>query len=210
MIRPRVVLADDHMMVAEAFEKFLSPSCDIVGTVADGMSLVKAVRELRPDVVVLDVGLPLLNGLTAASRIREFDKDVKLVFVTMNEDPDLAAQAFQAGASAYLLKRSAASELLAAIQQVVLRRPYVTPLVTQGVAPSLIGPDSENHGRPELTQRQREVVQLLAEGHSMKEVGAILQIAPRTVAFHKYRLMEQLQVKTNAELIQYAVKNHIV
>jgi DNA-binding NarL/FixJ family response regulator len=210
MSRPRVVLADDHTMLVEAFEKLLAPSCEIVGKVADGMALVNAVRELRPDVVVLDISMPLMNGLTAATRIREFDKDVKLVFLTMNEDPDLAAQAFHVGASAYLLKRSAASELLSAIQQVVLRRSYVTPLVTEGMMQSLMEGGPEKQRRQELTRRQREVVQLLAEGRSMKEVAAILNIAPRTVAFHKYRLMEQLHVKTNAELIQYAVKHHIV
>jgi DNA-binding NarL/FixJ family response regulator len=210
MSRPRVVLADDHTMLVEAFEKLLAPSCEIVGKVFDGRTLVQAVRDLRPDVVVLDISMPLLNGLTAARQIREFDRNVKLVFVTMSEDPDLAAEAFQAGASAYLLKRSAASELLSAIQQVVLRRSYVTPLVTEGMAQSLMerGPDREP--RHELTPRQREVVQLLAEGRSMKEVAAILNIAPRTVAFHKYRLMEQLHVRTSAELIQYAVRHHIV
>jgi len=210
MSRPRVVLADDHTMLVEAFEKLLGPSCDIVGKVADGRALVKAVRDLRPDVVVLDISMPLLNGLTAARQIREFDKNVKLVFVTMNEDADLAAEAFQAGASAYLLKRSAASELLAAIQQVVLRRSYVTPLVTEGMVQSLMERGPERQGRHELTSRQREVVQLLAEGRSMKEVATILRIAPRTVAFHKYRVMEQINVKTSAELIQYAVKHHIV
>jgi DNA-binding NarL/FixJ family response regulator len=210
MKRPRVVLADDHTMLVEAFEKLLAPSCDIVGTVADGRALVAAVRDLRPDVVVLDISMPLLNGLTAARQIREFDKDVKLVFLTMNEDPDLAAEAFRAGASAYLLKRSAASELLAAIEQVSERRSYVTPLVTGGMVSSLMQGKDARQERRELTPRQREVVQLLAEGKSMKEVAAILNIAARTVAFHKYRLMEQLNVKTNAELIQYAIKHHIV
>jgi DNA-binding NarL/FixJ family response regulator len=210
MSRPRVVLADDHTMLVDAFEKLLTPSCDIVGKVFDGRTLVQAVRDLRPDVVVLDISMPQLNGLTAARQIREFDRDVKLVFVTMNEDPDLAAEAFQAGASAYLLKRSAASELLAAIQQVVLRRSYVTPLVTEGMMQSLMEHGPQAPPRHELTPRQREVVQLLAEGRSMKEVATILNIAPRTVAFHKYRLMEQLHVRTSAELIQYAVRQHIV
>jgi DNA-binding NarL/FixJ family response regulator len=210
MSRPRVVLADDHTMLVEAFEKLLAPSCEIVAKVFDGRALVQAVRDVKPDVVVLDISMPLLNGLTAARQIREFDKDVKLVFVTMNEDPDLAAEAFQAGASAYLLKRSAASELLAAIQQVVLRRSYVTPLVTERMEQSLIDHGPDKQPRHELTPRQREVVQLLAEGRSMKEVATVLNIAPRTVAFHKYRLMEQLHVKTNAELIQYAVRHHIV
>jgi len=210
MRRPRVVVADDHVMIAEAFEKLLSPSCDIVGKVADGRALLTAVRELRPDVVVVDISMPLLNGLTAARQIRELDPEIKLVFVTMNEDPDLAAEAFRAGASAYLLKRSAASELLTAIQQVMQHRSYVTPLVTQGMVGSLMHGGREGKDRHELTPRQREVVQLLAEGRSMKQVAAILNIAPRTVAFHKYRLMEQINVTTNAELIQYAMKHHIV
>ncbi len=210
MRRPRVVVADDHVMIAEAFEKLLSPSCDIVGKVADGRALLTAVRELRPDVVVVDISMPLLNGLTAARQIKELDPEIKLVFVTMNEDPDLAAEAFRAGASAYLLKRSAASELLTAIQQVMQHRSYVTPLVTQGMVGSLMHGGREGKDRHELTPRQREVVQLLAEGRSMKQVAAILNIAPRTVAFHKYRLMEQINVTTNAELIQYAMKHHIV
>ncbi len=210
MRRPRVVLADDHTMLVEAFEKLLAPSCDIVGKVADGRALLAAVREHHPDVVVVDIAMPLLNGLTAARQIREMDREVKMVFVTMNEDPELAAEAFRAGASAYLLKRSAASELVTAIQQVMQRRSYVTPLVTEGMVGSLMRGGQEGKDRHELTPRQREVVQLLAEGRSMKEVAAILNIAPRTVAFHKYRLMEQVNVKTNAELIQYAIKHHIV
>jgi DNA-binding NarL/FixJ family response regulator len=205
-----VVVADDHVMIAEAFEKLLSPSCDVVGKVADGRALLTAVRELRPDVVVVDISMPLLNGLTAARQIKELDPEIKLVFVTMNEDPDLAAEAFRAGASAYLLKRSAASELLTAIQQVTQHRSYVTPLVTQGMVGSLMHGGREGKDRHELTPRQREVVQLLAEGRSMKQVAAILNIAPRTVAFHKSRLMEQINGTTNAELIQYALKPHIV
>ncbi|MBP1636434.1 MAG: nreC 2 [Acidobacteria bacterium] len=211
MRRLRVVLADDHVMIAEAFETLLAPSCDVVAKVPDGRALLDAVRDLRPDVVVADIGMPLLNGLTAARQIRELDRDVKIVIVTMNEDPDLAAEAFRAGASAYLLKRSAASELLSAIQQVAQGRSYVTPLVTQGMLGSLMhrgGRDGRD--RHELTPRQREVVQLLAEGRSMKQVASILNIAPRTVAFHKYRLMEQIDVSTNAELIQYAIRHHIV
>jgi DNA-binding NarL/FixJ family response regulator len=211
MRRPRVVLADDHTMLVEAFEKLLAPVCDIVGKVADGRALLAAVRELRPDIVVVDISMPLLNGLTAARQIRELDRDVRLVFVTMNEDPDLAAEAFRAGASAYLLKRSAASELVTAIQQVMQHRSYVTPLVTEGMVGSLMSQGGqEGKDRHALTPRQREVLQLLAEGHSMKQVAAILNVAPRTVAFHKYRLMEQVNAKTNAELIQYAIKHHIV
>ncbi|MBP1634483.1 MAG: nreC 2 [Acidobacteria bacterium] len=204
------MLADDHVMVADAFEKLLAPSCDVVGKAGDGRALLDAVRELHPDVAVVDIAMPLLNGLTAARQIREQEPAVKIVIVTMNEDPDLAAEAFRAGASAYLLKRSAASELLAAIEQVMQDRSYVTPLVTQGMVGSLMQRGREGKRQHELTPRQREVVQLLAEGRSMKQVAAILGIAPRTVAFHKYRLMEQVGVTTNAGLIQYAIRYHII
>jgi DNA-binding NarL/FixJ family response regulator len=160
-------------------------------------------------VIVLDISMPLLNGLEAARQIKNKSRDVKLVFLTMNEDTDLAAEAFRAGASAYLLKRSAASELLTAIREVMQGRSYVTPLITEGLVGSLMHGDDRTPGH-ELTPRQREVLQLLAEGRSMKEVGSLLNLTPRTVAFHKYRMMEQLKVKSTAELVQYAVKHHIV
>ena len=146
---------------------------------------------------------------TRADRIKQFDASIKLVFVTMNEDPDLAAEAFRAGGSAYLLKRSAGSELLMAIREAMKHRSYVTPLVTEGMLGSLMQAGHETPGS-HLTTRQREVLQLLAEGKSMKEVAALLNVAPRTVAFHKYRMMEQLKIKTNAELIQFAIRQHIV
>lgn len=209
MTKPRVLLADDHALLLGAFEKLLAGECEIVGQVGDGRALVDAAEQLRPDVVVLDISMPLLNGLEAARQIKQKHRDVKLVFLTMNEDPDLAAEAFRAGASGYLLKRSAASELLTAIREVMRARSYVTPLVAQGLIESLQHTDDSNPAH-ELTPRQREVLQLLAEGHSMKEVATVLNLTPRTVAFHKYRMMEQLRVKTTAELIQYAVKHHIV
>ena len=150
-----------------------------------------------------------MNGLDAGRQIKQLRKAVKLVFVTMNEDSDLAAEAFRAGASAYLLKRSAASELLVAIREVMKGRSYVTPLVTEGLVGSFM--DAANR-KPahDLTPRQREVLQLLAEGHSMKQVAALLNVTPRTVAFHKYRMMEQLNIRSNAELIQFAITHHIV
>ena len=209
MAGPRVLLADDHNMLLGAFEKLLSSECEIVGTASDGRTLVAEAQRLKPDVVVLDIAMPLLNGLDAGRQIKTLRKSVKLVFVTMNEDSDLAAEAFRAGASAYLLKRSAASELLVAIREVMKGRSYVTPLVTEGMVGSLMNA-GERKPSHELTPRQREVLQLLAEGHSMKEVGALLNVTPRTVAFHKYRMMEQLKVKSTAELIQYAVRHHIV
>ncbi len=210
MSRPSVLLADDHTLLLEAFQKLLAEDCEVVGMVADGRALIAAALKLRPDVVVVDVAMPLLNGLDAARQIKQLLPETRIVFLTMNEDPDLAAEAFRAGASGYLLKRSAASELLTAIREVVQRRSYVTPLVTEGLVESMThGADSQRPAK-QLTARQREVIQLLAEGHSMKEVAAILNIATRTVAFHKYRIMEQLQIKTTAELIQFAIKHHIV
>jgi DNA-binding NarL/FixJ family response regulator len=208
MSRPRVLLADDHALLLGAFAKLLADECDIVGQVADGRALVAAAEKLQPDVIVLDISMPLLNGLEAGRQIKQRSRHVKLVFLTMNEDADLAAEAFRLGASAYLLKRSAAPELAAAIREVVQGRSYVTPLVTEGLVDSLQNiHTSQTH---ELTARQREVLQLLAEGRSMKEVASVLNLTPRTVAFHKYRMMEQLKVKSTAELIQYAVKHHIV
>ena len=209
MRRPRVLLADDHALLLGAFETLLSGECDIVGQVADGRALVAAVEALNPDIVVLDISMPILNGLEAARQIKHKAPDVKLIFLTMNEDADLAAEAFRAGASAYLLKRSAASELLTAIREVTQGRSYVTPLITEGLMGSLLHGDDRTPSH-ELTPRQREVLQLLAEGRSMKEVASVLNLTPRTVAFHKYRMMEQLKVKSTAELVQYAVRHHIV
>ena len=205
---PRVLLADDHALLLGAFEKLLAGECEIVGQASDGRALVAAAEKLKPDLIVLDISMPLLNGLEAGRQIKHKSPNVKLVFLTMNEDADLAAKAFQSGASAYLLKRSAASELLIAIREVMQGRSYITPLLTEGLIGALL--DVDRQPAPELTSRQREVLQLLAEGHSMKEVASLLNLTPRTVAFHKYRMMEQLKVKSTAELIQYAVKQHIV
>jgi DNA-binding NarL/FixJ family response regulator len=209
MSRPRVLLADDHALLLGAFAKLLSEDCDIIGQVSDGRALVAAAEELRPDIIVLDISMPLLNGIEAARQIKHKVPRAKLVFVTMNEDTDLAADAFRAGASAYLLKHSATSELLTAIRQVIEGRSYVTPLITEGLVGSLMHRDDSPRDH-ELTARQREVLQLLAEGRSMKEVAAVLNLTPRTVAFHKYRIMQQLKVKSSAELVQYAVRHHIV
>jgi DNA-binding NarL/FixJ family response regulator len=206
---PRVLLADDHALLLGAFEKLLAGECEIVGQVSDGRALVAAAERLKPDVIVLDISMPLLNGLEAGRQIKQKLRDVKLVFLTMNEDSDLAAEAFRSGASGYLLKRSAASELSTAIREVMQGRAYVTPLVTDGLVGALMRSE-EQRPRHELTSRQREVLQLLAEGRSMKEVANVLDLTPRTVAFHKYRMMEQLGLKSTAELIQYAVKHHIV
>jgi DNA-binding NarL/FixJ family response regulator len=209
MIRPRVLLADDHTLLLEAFSKLLDEECDIVGTVSNGRALLEAAERLRPDVAVVDISMPLLNGIDAARQLKRLLPEIRIVFLTMNEDPDLAAEAFRAGASGYLLKRSAASELLTAIREMMKRRSYVTPLVTEGLMGSMMQ-EREEKKTDELTPRQCEVIQLVAEGRSMKEIGAILNITPRTVAFHKYQIMEQLRIKTTAELIRYAIKHRIV
>jgi DNA-binding NarL/FixJ family response regulator len=204
-----VLLADDHALIVGAFERLLADECDIVGTVTNGRELVEAAGSLRPDVIVADVSMPLLNGLDAARQIKQRDPDVRVIFLTMNEDAGLAGDAFRAGASGYLLKRSAVSELGAAIREVMQGRSYITPLIAGGLIDSLLDRNLQDDSAA-LTPRQREILQLLAEGRSMKEIAAVLDIAPRTVAFHKYRMMEQLQVTSTAELIRYALEHHIV
>jgi DNA-binding NarL/FixJ family response regulator len=209
MTKPRVLLADDHTMLLEAFRKLLADECEVVGCVSNGRELLEEAARLRPDVAVVDISMPLLNGLDAARQLKRAHPDVRIIFLTMNEDPDLAAESFRAGASGYLLKRSAGSELLVAIQEAMKQRAYVTPLMTAG----LMGAMMEKIGQPQpinLSARQREVIQLIAEGRSIKETASVLNISPRTVAFHKYRVMEQLHLKTTAALIQYAVKHHFV
>jgi DNA-binding NarL/FixJ family response regulator len=209
MAKPRVLLADDHVLLLGAFEKLLADECDVVGQVSDGRALVAEAERLKPDLIVLDISMPLLNGLEAARQIKQRVRDVKLVFLTMNEDARLAAEAFRSGASAYLLKRSIASELVTAVREVMQGRSYVTPLMTEGLVGSLLNPD-RGGAADELTPREREVLQLLAEGRSMKEVAAVLKVSERTIAFHKSEMMRRLNVTSTAELIQYAVRHHIV
>jgi DNA-binding NarL/FixJ family response regulator len=210
MKRSRIILADDHTLVLEAFKHMLQPEFEVVGTFADGLAVVEAAPELRPDVVVLDIGMPTLNGLSTGQRLKQLLPTTKLIYVTANPDPDLAAEAFRLGASAYLVKTSAAGELVQAIRDTLLGRTYVTPLLTEGMVGSFVQ-NLKHRKRPHLlTLRQKEVLQLLAEGRSMKEVAFTLNVTPRTVAFHKYTMMEQLHLKTSAELIQFAIKNAFV
>ncbi len=209
-MRRRVILADDHTLLLEAFEKLLEPDYLVVGAVSNGRALLSAAAELKPDVIVLDIAMPLLNGLDAARQLKKTMPKVKLIFLTMNEDPNVASEAFRAGASGYLLKTSASSELSKAIKEALCGRSYVTPAITQGMVDSFIRQPAEDRDNPQLTPRQREVLQLLAEGRSMKEAAKILNVTPRTVAFHKYRIMEQLNLKNNADLIQFALRECIV
>ena len=207
MTRPRILMADDHLILLEAFKALLEPAFEIVGTVTDGRTLLEVFARLNPDVVLLDIAMPLLNGLDAGRQIKAQRHSVKLIYLTMNPDPDLASEALRLGASGYVLKSSAVQELKQAIEEALRGRSYITPLITRDVVGSLI---QQRNSRHELTVRQREVLQLLAEGKSMKEAAAILDLTPRTVAFHKYKMMEQLRLKTSAELVKFAVQQGMV
>jgi DNA-binding NarL/FixJ family response regulator len=207
---PRLILADDHTVVAEALRQLFVPLFEVVAIVADGRALLDSATSLKPDVIVVDIAMPLLNGLEASRQLKERIPGAKLVFLTMNEDPELAMEAMKSGASGYVLKKSAASELLHAIQLALRGKSYVTPQIARGMQESFIhNPQRRSHYKS-LTPRQREVIQLLAEGKSMKEAADILRVAPRTVAFHKYRAMQDLGLKTNAALIHFAIESRIV
>lgn len=209
--RPRIMIADDHTLVAEACKRLLEAEYEVVATVGDGRALVRVAATLKPQVIVIDIGMPLLNGLDAAQQIRQLMHSVKLVFLTMNTDADLAAEAFRRGASAYLLKTCAASELVVAVREVLKGKSYLSPAIAKDTVDFLLRQDKEiiEEGQ-RLTERQREVLQLIAEGKSMKEVASVLNLTPRTVAFHKYRIMEVLNAKSNAQLVQYAIRNHLI
>jgi DNA-binding NarL/FixJ family response regulator len=210
MKRPRVLLADDHQMLVDALKSVLEPRCEVVGTVNNGRALLEAAPTLQPEVIVLDIAMPEMNGLDAARHLKRSVPKAKLVFLTMNEDPQLVGEAFRAGASAFLLKQAAALELTEAVEKVFNGGSYVTPRAAKGQANIFLRRPQTREKTAEPTLRQREVIQLLAEGRSMKEAAHILKITTRTVASHKYGAMELLQLKTNAELVRYAIKHNIV
>jgi DNA-binding NarL/FixJ family response regulator len=211
MRRPRLLLADDHTLVLEGFRKLLESEFDLVGTAENGRALVAAAQQLKPDLILLDISMPLLNGIEAARQLSKILPHTKLVFLTMHADPAYVTEAFRVGASGYLLKRSAASELVNAVHEVLRGRCYVTPLVTREVLHSFLGPAPKSGASPgDLTTRQREVLQLTAEGHSTKEIAAILNVSVKTVEFHKARLMRQLGLRGTAELTKYAIQHGIV
>jgi DNA-binding NarL/FixJ family response regulator len=210
MKRPRVLVADDHQMLVDALKCVLEPRCEVVGTVNDGRALVAAASALQPDLIVLDIAMPDLNGLDAARRLKQSESKAKLIFLTMHEDPDFVGEAFRVGASAFLLKQSAVLELMDAVEKVLRGGSYVTPRAAKGQANIFLRGPQARETTAEPTLRQREVIQLLAEGRSMKEAADILKITTRTVASHKYAAMELLQLKTNADLVQYAVRHKIV
>ena len=209
--RPRVLIADDHNLVAELCKRLLENDFEVVGTVADGRALVRVAGELKPDVIVLDIAMPVLNGLDAGRQVKKMLPAVKLVFLTMNPDADVAAEAFARGASGYLLKTCAATEMVLAVRDVLRGKTYLSKALSRDAVDSLRWQHKDLVNEDErLTDRQREVLQLLAEGKVMKEIGGILHMTTRTVAYHKYRIMEVLGAKSNAELVKYAVRNHMV
>ena len=210
MRRPRILLADDHAMMAEALKHLLQADFDVVGIVNDGRALLKAAAELEPEVVVVDIAMPLLNGLDAGEQLKARHPKIKVIYLTQNREPRIAAEAFRRKATGYVLKDSAASELTTAIREALGGRFYVSPSIAEKMSEAAVGLDPQDAGLRDLSPREREVLQLLAEGKSMKEVAAILEISPRTVEFHKYRTMELLGLKTGAELVQYAIKHGLI
>jgi DNA-binding NarL/FixJ family response regulator len=209
--RSRILLADDHTLIAELCRKLLETEFDVVGIVNDGLGLVRVAAELKPDVIVVDVAMPVLNGLDAGRQVKEMLPAVKLIFLTMNPDLEVAAEAFRRGANGYLLKTCAASEMVQAVRQVLRGKSFMSAALPRDAVNFLRNQEKTLVDEGErLTQRQRQVLQLLAEGKVMKEVSSILHMSTRTVAYHKYRMMEVLGAKSTAELVKYAVKNHIV
>jgi DNA-binding NarL/FixJ family response regulator len=211
MEKTTVLLADDHKIVLEGLKGLLAEEFEVVGMVEDGRALLEQVQQLHPDVIVVDVAMPLLNGIDSVKKIKKFDVDSKVVFLTMHHDAMYAKEAFEAGALGFVLKHSAPSELTTAIEEALKGNTYISPAIAQEVMQLYKGDvDTKSGTSTSLTLRQREVMQLLAEGKSAKEIANILHISARTVEFHKYNMMEQLGIKTSAELVHFAIKHGIV
>jgi DNA-binding NarL/FixJ family response regulator len=205
----RLLIADDHRLVADACKSLLEPEFQVVGIVTDGRCLIQSALELKPDIIILDIYMPHLNGLDAGQQVKQQLPRVKLVFLTMTNAADVAAEAFRRGGSAYVLKQSAGDELSLAVRKVNQGLSYLSPLVEEETVTYLRRRQNKFSEEKRITQRQSEVLQLLAEGMSMKEVANIIDITPATVAFHKYKMMETLNIKTNAGLLEYAIKHHM-
>jgi len=208
--RARLLIADDHTLLAEACKNLLEPEFEVVGIVDNGRALLRMACELKPEVVVLDIAMPQLNGLDAGDQIKHLLPATKLVYLTVNMSPEVAAEAFRRGASGYVVKTSAAAELITAIRRALKSESYLSPLITKETVGFLLRSRQSYVAEKRITRRQSEILQLLAEGMSMKEIAGILNVKPGTVAFHKYRIMETLGLKTNAELIHYAIKHHLI
>jgi DNA-binding NarL/FixJ family response regulator len=209
--RPRIMIADDHALVADACKKLLEPENDVVATVGDGRALVRIAATLKPQLIIVDVGMPLLNGLDAAYQLKEQLDSIKFVFLTMNADPVLAAEAFRCGASGYVLKTCAASELILAVREALKGRCYLSPAIAKETIDVLLHQVTAlAEERQRLSERQREVLQLLMEGKSMKEVAYMLNVTLSTVAFHKLRIKEILNTRNNADLVQFAIRHYMI
>ena len=207
--RARLLIADDHTLLAEACKNLLEPEFDVVGIADNGRALLQLASELKPEIVILDIAMPQLNGLDAGKQIKHLLPATKLVFLTMNMSPEVAAEAFRRGASAYVVKSSAASDLVRAIRRALRSESYLSPDITKETVDFLLRSGTSQSLEKELTPRQNEILQLLAEGMSMKAIAAVLNLKPGTVAFHKYKMMETLGLKSNAELLQYAIRHHL-
>jgi DNA-binding NarL/FixJ family response regulator len=205
----RVLLADDHTYILEGLRRVLEPECEVVGAVSDGRALLAAAERLAPDVVVADISMPLLNGIEAVKLMRKTLRNIKIVFLTMHADAAYAMKALEAGGSGFVLKTSAADELLVAIREALRGRKFVSPALSAPVLEAVASARRESNEEG-LTQRQREVLQLVAEGKTLKEIGAILNVSPRTIEFHKYRIMDELGLRTTGELTQYAIKHGLI
>lgn len=210
-MRPRLLVADDHTLLLEGIRLMLEPEFDLVGRVEDGQALLTAAEKLKPDVILIDISMPVLNGIDAARQLRKIVPSSKLIFLTMHGDSDYVTEAFRAGASGYLLKRSAASELITAIREVLKGHHYVSPLVTRNALELLIGGSkSESKFADGLTPRQRQVLQLVAEGRTRKEIAEALNISVKTVEFHKATLARELNLRTSADFTMYAIEHGII
>jgi len=210
MRRIRILLADDHALVSTAFQRLLEPKYEVVGSVVDGRALLKAADELKPDMVLLDIAMPLLNGLDAGRELKKAMPQVKLIYLTMNASSPLAEEAMRAGASGYVLKNAESSDLLQAIENAARGLTFVSAEMRSAMEKTFVrDPNAAKRSR-QLTSRQLEVLQMLAEGRALKEIADMLQISYRTVRFHKFRIMEELEITTNSELVQYAIKHGII
>ena len=209
MRKPRIFLADDHAMVVDAFRRLLEHEFNIVGTASDGLELLNSAPNLHPDLVVVDLGLPLLSGVDAGRELKKLLPQTKILVVTVNEDPAVAAAVLGEWASGYLLKKCTGSELVKALRELLMGRSYVTTMISRRSTDNLLARPGA-HGRKSLTPRQRQVLQLLAEGRSMKEAAHLLNLTTRTVAFHKYKIMASLGMQSNCDLLKLAIREHLI
>ncbi|MGC4097863.1 MAG: response regulator transcription factor [Nitrospira sp.] len=214
--KPTVLLADDHVLVAEGIKKLLEGEFNLIGIVPDGRALLTSIQERSPDVAVVDISLPLLNGLEASRQIRKMNPEIKIVILTMHSESSFVTEAFRIGVSGYVLKQSVGSELGLAIKEVLKHNTYVSPIIAQGLVDQAVNPkpvdnpDDIGGFAQELSPRQREVLQLVAEGKATKEVAAVLNVSVKTIEFHKTRIMKQLGLHTAADLTKYAISNGLI